>query len=278
MSVPLVSVVIPCFNAGETLMETLESALGSNRSIAEVIVVDDGSTDPMTLRVLDALPAGVRLVRQHNAGLPGARNAGISHALGEFILPLDADDLIDPDYVTKAAQVLAAEESVGIVYCRAETFGEVEGEWALPDFTVERQLIENCIFSAAMFRRSDWELVGGYDEGMRRGREDHDFWLRLVGLGRDVHRLDECYFRYRIRASSMNHGYTRQEYVEIYSRIFTNNLALYAQHPEALIRHRFDLMDQVNDLRHRYARLERLRTRWPGAYATLRRVKRRIAS
>ena len=271
---PLVSVVIPCYNAGDTLLETVESALASAYERLEVIVVDDGSTDDVTRVALDALPEGVVRVEQRNSGLPAARNAGVRRASGSLILPLDADDLIEPDYVPEAVAALSADPTVGIVYCRATKFGEVEGDWALPDFAVDRILVENCIFSCAMFRRDDWVAVGGYDETMRRGREDHDFWLRIISLGRGVRRLEGRYFHYRIRSSSMNHGYTREEYVQVYAQIFRNNVGLYAEHPEALIRHRFELMDELNDLRHRYALLERARLRWPGVYAGLRRLRR----
>jgi glycosyltransferase involved in cell wall biosynthesis len=271
---PPVSVVIPCYNAGDTLLETVESALASAYECLEVIVVDDGSTDDVTRVALDSLPEGVVRLEQQNSGLPAARNAGVRRASGSLILPLDADDLIEPDYVPEAVAAMSADPTLGIVYCRATKFGEVEGDWALPDFDVDRILVENCIFSCAMFRRDDWVAVGGYDETMRRGREDHDFWLRIVSLGRGVRRLEGRYFHYRIRSSSMNHGYTREEYVQVYAQIFRNNVGLYAEHPEALIRHRFELMDELNDLRHRYALLERARLRWPGAYASLRRLRR----
>lgn len=273
-ALPVVSVVIPCYNAGDTLLETVESALASKYERLEVIVVDDGSTDEVTRVALNSLPGCVLRVEQPNSGLPAARNAGVKRASGSFILPLDADDLIEPDYVPEAVDAMLADDTLGIVYSRATKFGEVEGDWALPEFDVDRILVENCIFSCAMFRRDDWAAVGGYDETMRRGREDHDFWLRIISLGRGVRRLEGRFFHYRIRSSSMNHGYTREEYVQVYAQIFRNNVGLYAEHPEALIRHRFELMDELNDLRHRYALLERARLRWPGAYASLRRLRR----
>lgn len=270
----LVSIVIPCFNAGATLAETVQSALESGDH--DVVVVDDGSTDDHTLMVLADLPASVRVVRQDNRGLPGARNAGIEAAHGEFILPLDADDLIDSRYPGEARHVLLERPEVGIVYCRAELFGAASGPYDLPDFSLDEILVENCIFCSAMFRASDWRAVGGYNERMRRGREDHDFWLRLLGLGREVVRLDETLFFYRIREGSMNTGYSREEYVEIYSELFRDNADLYIDHIEAIIRHRFSLMDQLNDYQHRYARLERLIAAHPRGYDALRRVRRAL--
>jgi glycosyltransferase involved in cell wall biosynthesis len=273
---PVVSVVVPCYNAGRTLAETLESAMAQTFASIEVVVVDDGSTDPDTLRALGEVPPGVRVVRQENRGLPGARNAGIRESTGVFILPLDADDLIEPEYVEQAVAVLQAEPAVGIVYCHADVFGEDAGAWDLPEYSLDRLLIENCIFSCAMFRRADWEAVGGYNEAMRTGREDHDFWLRLAGLGREVRRLPGRYFHYRVTSGSMNSSYTREQYVEMYSEIIRSNSRLYLDHIEVLVRHRFEQQDAINDLRYRYAALERLRGRFPVVYRALRAAKRGV--
>lgn len=271
---PSCSIVIPCFDAGVTLEQTVESA----RRVAdcEVVVVDDGSTDSHTLAVLSRLPADVVLVRQDNRGLAAARNAGIKVASAGLILPLDADDLIEPIYVAEARAVLEERVDVGIVYCKADLFGARTGPFVLPEFSLEQMLIDNCIFCSAVFRKADWARVGGYNELMRRGREDHDFWLRLLGLGRGVVRLDGTYFHYRIRDDSMNTGYTREEYVDIYSEIFRGNAQLYLDNIEALMRHRFALTDRVNDLTLRYGRLERLVDRFPGAYGLLRGARRAV--
>lgn len=270
----LVSIVIPCFDAGDTLAETVDSALRAGD--CEVVVVDDGSRDERTLDVLSDLPPEVRLVRQENGGLPSARNAGINAASGELILPLDADDLIDRRYPGEAREVLLDRPEVGIVYCRADLFGAATGPYELAEFSLDEILVENCIFCTAMFRKDDWSTVDGYNERMRRGREDHDFWLRLLGLGREVVRLDGTYFHYRIRPGSMNTGYSRDEYVEIYSEIFRDNAALYLENIEAIMRHRFALMDRLNDYQHRYARLERLISAHPRAYGALRGARRAL--
>jgi glycosyltransferase involved in cell wall biosynthesis len=271
----LVSIVIPCFDAGATLPETVGSALAAEH--CEVVVVDDGSRDELTLDVLADLPTEVRLIRQDNSGLPSARNAAISAARGEFILPLDADDLIDPRYPVEARDILVDRPDVGIVYCRAELFGARSGPFILPDFSLDEILIENCIFCSALFRKDDWRAAGGYNERMRRGREDHDFWLRILGLGREVVRLDGTYFFYRVRSQSMNTGYSREEYVDIYSEIFRDNAELYLDNIEAVMRHRFSLIDRINEYEHRFAPLERLIDAHPRGYAVLRKARRAVA-
>ena len=96
---PAVSVVIPCYNQGQYLAEAVASVNAQTFTDWEIVVVDDGSTDPTTQRLLTAFThPRARLVRSANGGLAAARNLGISHAAGRFILPLDCDDRIAPTY------------------------------------------------------------------------------------------------------------------------------------------------------------------------------------
>ena len=223
-----VSIVIPCFNGGGLVREAVASALAQTHADVEVVVVDDGSTDPVTLAALEGVDAGpARVIRQENRGLSGARNRGIEEATGDYILPLDHDDEIYPTYVAQAAAVLDEQPGVGIVYARAERFGASSGEWVLPDFTVGRMLTGNLIHASAAFRREDWRTVGGYSSALRRGYEDHDFWLKLLSLGRDVVRLDEILFRYRDTEDSLVKAMTRQDRVDAFAHSFATNSELY---------------------------------------------------
>jgi glycosyltransferase involved in cell wall biosynthesis len=201
---PKVSVVIPCFNQGSYLEEAVDSVLGQTLQDVEVIVVNDGSTDPPTLNLLrNFTRPRTRVIHTVNQGLATARNTGISAACSPYILPLDADDLINPHYLERGAEVLDSADDVGIVYCLAEKFGEVNGIWNLPAFTKGRICINNPIFCSAMFRKRDWEQVGGYDPRMKYGWEDWDLWISLVKRGRRVVRIPEVQFRYRITSQSM---------------------------------------------------------------------------
>ncbi len=207
MSMPLVSVIIPCYNQGQFLAESIGSVQASDVDDYEIIVVDDGSTDPETCRILDRLTyPRTRLVKRQNGGLAAARNSGIGEAKGQYILPLDADDRISPQYLSQAVAVLEADRSVGIVYCRAERFGAESGPWRLPRFSRWRMALGNLIFCSALFRRADWALVGGYDEALRRGWEDWDFWLSLLEQGRTVRCLELTGFYYRKNQTSMAAG------------------------------------------------------------------------
>lgn len=225
---PLVSIIIPCFNQGQYLAESIGSVLASDHDELEIIVVDDGSTDPATITLLEQLNyPKTRLIRQENRGLAGARNRGIAEAQGLYILPLDADDRIDPRYISQAVAALEADQRLGIVYCRAEKFGAEQGPWQLAPFSRWRMGLGNIIFCSALYRRADWLQVGGYDETLRRGWEDWDFWLSLLELGRRVRCLDLVGFHYRKQATSMAAGMGHQLKARLHFRMLDQHRAYF---------------------------------------------------
>lgn len=201
----MVSVIIPCYNDGKYLHEAISSVLASTYDEYEIIVVDDGSTDSETIKVLKNIHIDkVKVITcGTNQGLSHARNYGISQALGKYILPLDADDKIASTYISKAVKVLEKNENIGIVYCEAELFGLKKGKWDLPEFKPAQMLVGNQIFSTAMFRKRDWQQTGGYCEDWKHGYEDYDFWLSILELGREVVRIPETLFFYRQKETSM---------------------------------------------------------------------------
>ncbi|PIE59875.1 MAG: hypothetical protein CSA32_01815 [Desulfobulbus propionicus] len=231
---PIVSIIIPCYNQGKSLGETLASVFRQSFQEIEIIVVDDGSDDAETSRIIKELDHSlIRTVVTGNMGLAAARNNGICAAKGQYILPLDADDLIGPHYVQDAVDTLEKDTELGIVYCRAVLFGAVEAEWQLPEFSLKRMLQDNIIFCSAFFRKSDWETVGGYNESLIYGWEDYDFWLRLLELGRKVHRLPLVHFFYRVSADSMVRARPRQHKIETFRNIYNAHQQLFSDNIEA---------------------------------------------
>jgi len=113
-----ISVVIPCYNDGKYLPETLQSLADQTRPADEILVVNDGSTDPATLALLDQLPKHIRVHHQHNQGLGFARNNGIRETTGDLILALDSDDLIDPTTLEKMEAALDAMREAQRVHYR----------------------------------------------------------------------------------------------------------------------------------------------------------------
>ncbi len=177
---------------------------------------------------------------------------------GRYILPLDADDTIEPSYVEKAVAVLEARPNVGCVYCKARKFGAEQGPWNLPVYTLRELVIDNVIFVTSLYRKADWESVGGYNEKLRHGVEDYDFWVKIAHLGREVVQLDDYLFNYRIQESSRTTSFQerRARVVESYAEIFRSNIAFYSAHAEMLFEHRFGLYDELEYWRSRYSRLD----------------------
>jgi glycosyltransferase involved in cell wall biosynthesis len=200
-SAPLVSVIIPAYNAEAFLGETLDSVLAQSYPNLEIIVVDDGSTDA-TPRLLDSHGDRVRVLRQANAGQAAARNYGAREAHGELLAFLDSDDLWDTDKIARQVDLLARFPEALAVYCdhRAiDAQGQpVASSGALahprPSGDILRALLLGpCIITPGLvlLRRSAFDEAGGFDEApLMRGHEDYALWLRLATQGSFVYSPD----------------------------------------------------------------------------------------
>lgn len=200
-----ISVIIPCFNHGEFLPEAIASVHATKRDDVEIIVVDDGSTDERTRKETEAIAAqGIRVIGKKNGGPASARNAGIAVARGEYIFPLDGDDHMRPDCLDREIPILDANPEVGVVYSDGEFFGIRSGRWDIGAFDADRLLLWNYIPCCALFRRSIWEQVGGYDEArVLWGLEDWDFWLNAMRHGWQFTYVPEVLYEYRVANGSM---------------------------------------------------------------------------
>ena len=233
-----VSIIMPCYNDGQYLMEAIESAALEENTDTEVIVIDDGSDDGQTAKILtDIKHERIHVLHTQHVGPSAARNAGIAQARGRYILPLDADDRIESCYIRRAAEVLDQRDHVGAVYCHADLFGHASGPWKLPDYSFERMLVENLVFVTAMFRKEDWIATGGFRTDMKDGLEDYDFFIGILALGKDIVQLPDILFHYRIKKKSRTTNFVRdQEAVkrafanvyEHHSAFYENHAALYA--------------------------------------------------
>lgn len=199
----LVSIVIPAYNAAHLLGETLESVLQTQYEALEVIVVNDGSKDDTlaVARQWAEKDGRLRVIDQPNQGPAAARNHAISEAHGVYILPVDADDLIEPTFVGDAVAVLAARPEVMVVEPKGDFFGERHGEWRLPEFSRHLLARKNHIPACAMYRRKDWLRIGGYCTEMP-AREDWDFWIAMLKDGGEVVMLPYVAFHYRVSHGS----------------------------------------------------------------------------
>lgn len=205
-----VSIIIPAYNQAQWLPDAVNSAL--NQTVhCEVIVVNDGSTDNTSevAKMFD-----VKLIEKENGGLSSARNSGIKQSTGEWILTLDADDKISPEFVEKC---LKYKDEYDIIGTGQEEFGDSNNKSLFKTNPTFKDFIQNNqINCCSLFRKEIWNTIGGYDENMRIGYEDWDFWLRATQKGYKVITIPEYLFFYRKHGVSMvtkaieNHNQIKQ--------------------------------------------------------------------
>ena len=210
---PFVSVIMPAYNVEPYIAEALRSALAQTFADLEVIVVDDGSTD-RTADVVERIGAAdgrVRLVRQANRGLAGARNTGLRMARGAMFALLDSDDVWEPEFLDAQLAILQARPDVDIVTGNGwKLGGPRHGALArpCPDSRPDPDLAsilgdEFAVFIMSVFRRRVYEVVGCFDEVLRTN-EDYDFWLRAAVSGFRFARNDRPLGHYRVRGDSLS--------------------------------------------------------------------------
>ncbi len=232
---PDVSIIMPCYNHGSYLVEALVSVERSaprSTPDCEILIVDDGSIEPETVRILDCLDRlGYRILRQPNQGLAAARNHAIRQARGAIILPLDADNRIRPGFIEAALAVFRNQPDVGVVYSARQDFGAENRRVDLPDFDLLTLLGRNFIDACALFRREVWAQCGGYDETLD-ALADWEFWLHAAKHGWQFHRLEPAYFEYRVRADSMLRTFDASdaEQRRHYAYIMAKHFELYQRH------------------------------------------------
>ncbi|MBC7383088.1 MAG: glycosyltransferase family 2 protein [Bacteroidia bacterium] len=202
---PLISIVIPCYNHGHYLREALDSITIIKHTSVEVIIVNDGSTDQNTLAILKSLALeGYTIINQINQGLGKTRNNGIKRARGKYILPLDADNKLLSAYLHTGVKYLEEHPEIAVVYSDAFYYGDKQGYIPVKDFNLQQLITGNFIDACALFRKSAWEDVGGYDENMPfMGVEDWEFWLNLSFNGYIFYHISEPGFYYRVSNNSM---------------------------------------------------------------------------
>lgn len=250
-----VSVIMPCYNDGAYIQEAIDSVLNQTYSDIEIVIIDDGSDDIATQKILKQISnPKIKILHSQRLRPAGARNYGIREATGKYILPVDSDDRIEPTYVEKAVKILEQNDKIGVVYCYGDLFGEQSGRWQLPDYNFRTMLLDNIVFVTAMFYKSDWEKVGGFNTKMKAGMEDYDFWLSLLEIGREIYQIPEVLFHYRIKPVSRTTKFQDDcsSKQATYREIYYNHPDLYTKYKdEYAIVLRDALIEQVH-LRQKY--------------------------
>jgi glycosyltransferase involved in cell wall biosynthesis len=202
---PAVSVIVPCYNLGAYVTEAVDSVLAQTYPDFEIVVVNDGSTDPATNAVLAALDRPrTTVLTTENRGLPAARNHAIRHARGRYVCALDADDRLHPQFLDKTIGVLERDPSVAFVSTWVECFGVERWIWRQERCDFPALLAECVVLTASPVRREALEAMGGYDcQRYLHGDEDWDLWISLVERGFRGTIVPEVLFHYRQREGSM---------------------------------------------------------------------------
>lgn len=182
------SVVIPCFNQGRFLTDCLESLACQSEPPLEVFVVNDGSTDPETIELFGRLPDyyypfPLQVLHKENGGLSSARNFGIERSQGDFILPLDADDKLTPDALASYRDAFVRQPHVDILYPDIAAFGNDSWVTPGPEFNAWWLTQGNFMVSSSAVRRRVFDAGYRYDERLRKGYEDWEFYIRTCALG-----------------------------------------------------------------------------------------------
>lgn len=203
MEYRLVSVIIPVYNMDKYLAETLDSVLASDYPNLEVVLMDDGSTDNSLNIAKEYAEKDERIhvYTQANAGPCAARNHAILLSRGVYILPVDADNRISTTFISHAVVELERDPEVKVVCPRVEFIGDRSGEWKLPPFSLNLLARKNMIDTCALYRKTEWERVGGYCEEII-AREDWEFWISVLKDGGKVVRLPQIELYYRVRKTS----------------------------------------------------------------------------
>lgn len=236
-----VSVIIPCYKQASFLSEALQSVVNQTHENWECFIVDDGSPD-ITEEVAEkwcAKDSRFHYLKQQNGGLSSARNFGIQNAKSDFILTLDADDKYEKTFLEKALKIFDENSKIGVVSSWVVRFKD-DKEIAIikPNGkTIEDFLFQNACNGTSLFRKKCWLEVGGYDENMKKGYEDWDFYIRVCSVGWEVFVIPEPLFYYRQHSFSMRlDAYTNHD-VAIKKYLYSKHKELYLANYDKMIDH-----------------------------------------
>lgn len=219
MSIPLLSVIIPCYKHGAYLPEAIQSIEEYSAYPVEIIIINDGSPDELTQNVVRKYQQqGYYVIDQKNQGLAKSRNNGIQASSGKYILPLDADNKIISENLKQAIDILESQPNIDIVYSDRILFGDAEGYDVVGEFNLQKLMLNNYIDACAVYRREVWIESGGYDPDMpAMGAEDWDLWLNSAFRNKKFYYLNKAVYAYRLLGESMARTITGPKYGKIKS-------------------------------------------------------------
>ncbi|MEZ0128555.1 glycosyltransferase [Flavobacterium sp. LBUM151] len=255
----LISIVIPCYNDAQYIEQSVFSALNQTYSQIEVIIVDDGS-NVETKEILKKIePKITKLITQENQGQSKARNVGIEASKGDYILVLDSDDYFEPSFCQKAILSFCNPE-IKLVASFVKRFNDFycydfyPNGGDLKDFLICNQAAAGSV----MFRKQDFTTAGGYDETMRSGFEDWEFYIRLLKNGGTAFIIPEFLFNYRTKENSTTTLANKIKYKLLYF-IYEKHKDLYVLYFEDFVSHLLNRIEREE--KEKFKNLQRIEYR-----------------
>ena len=213
-----ISIIIPLFNQAQYVASTISSVLDQSKKPHEIIVVNDGSTDDSLEIAKSFENQGVKVISQTNRGLPSARNTGIMNATGDYILPLDADDMLLENAIERIAQV-AQDTNADIISPSFKCFGIAQDEIILmSNPKIEDFKTGNRVGYCSAVKRDVLLEAGGYSSKMWCGYEDLALWFDLLSRGKKLITIPEVLWLYRTKPNSMIDD-AKKHHVELMTQI-----------------------------------------------------------
>ncbi len=228
----LLSIVIPYYNMGKYIDETVDSIKKSLYSKKEIIIVNDGSNEEDSIKALEKYEKDnmVKVLNIENAGLANARNVGGKEANGEFIAFLDADDLVEESFYNKAINILNRFDNVSYVYSWVKYFEGSNGTWTTFDIQLPYLLCHNMLNANTLVRKEDFLRYGLNRPEMEYGMEDYDMWISLAEKKCLGVCIPEFLSYYRVRKNSMARGFNANNLLYLTEIITKNHRKIYQEY------------------------------------------------
>lgn len=236
-NIPLISFIVPFYNSGKTISETIDSIFNQSYNNFDIWIINDGSTDLESIRILDKYKGNtkIHILHQENAGPSVARNLAIYQTNAEYILPLDADNLIAKDSVLEALNYMEKHAEVSAVHGNFKFFGEKDGVKIVKKFDIDKAFILSQLDTCALIRRSVFENGLKYDDALSKiGLEDWEFWINFHSKGLKSKHLDIVFFDMRVSNSSRTFQVANKNLEEIHKYVYKKHINLLAENNKKL--------------------------------------------
>lgn len=227
-----ISIIIPCYNSDKYILETINCVLSQTFLFWECILINDGSSDRTEDIILAYIKRDDRFkyIYQENSGVCIARNNAIKYSQGEYVLCLDAGDLISDNFLQETTCLLDRNPDLTVATSVVMFFGRSKGVLNVVSYDLNVLLAENQLVITSLFRRSDFDRVGGFNENMKEGFEDWDFWISILKNNGLVECASGAVFKYRLLNSSRNRQITLEKEKRLRNQIWENHKELFSKY------------------------------------------------